>query len=82
MSKTVELMDIKELSQFLRCSEQHIYNSVSKRKRGESNFPLPCFRGEGNLWLKEAVEDWLLQLNREVNSEIDKRIIEVMSDAS
>ena len=65
--KTVELMDVKELSQFLRCSQQHIYNSVSKRKRGESNFPLPLLRSGRCLWLKESIEDWILQLNREAN---------------
>jgi len=67
MTKTVELMDVKELAAFLRCSPQWVYNEVSQRKRGESKFPMPLLRSGRHLWLKESIMDWLLQCNREAN---------------
>ncbi len=54
-----ELLDIKEVAAYLRCSVDTIWRRMKERREGKGNFPLPITPpGKKNFWNRIDVESW------------------------
>lgn len=54
-----ELMDIKEVAAYLRCSVDTIWRRMKDRREGNGNFPLPITPpGKKNFWNRIDIESW------------------------
>ncbi|XSG86475.1 MAG: helix-turn-helix transcriptional regulator [Methylohalobius sp. ZOD2] len=62
----MELMNVKETHEMLRCSRVHIYNLLNS----DPSFPRPVRAGKKQpRWIKAEIEDWLLRSRKKEAAE-------------
>ncbi len=54
-----ELMNLKEVAEYFRCSEVTLWRRLKERRAGVGNFPLPITPpGKKMFWRRFDVESW------------------------
>jgi predicted DNA-binding transcriptional regulator AlpA len=68
MTKQIEIINIKELSDLMKCSVSNIYFQLAERRKGRGDFPQPLHGYRKRcLWLRSEVENFIERRNAQAN---------------